>query len=397
MVGKDVSDAILRCVNENSNMLDHNNTKIVLIPKKKQPEAISDLRLISFCNVIDRITCKMMANRMKHCLNVIISEAQSAFIPGQLILDNAMISFEINHYLKRKTQGKTGFVALKTDMSKAYDRVEWDYLKNIMLKLCGLCFEGYEDEGLSALLRFYAQSGTLHDVKIAPHAPHVSHLFFQASGQQVNFHKWEISFSGNTTDVIKNSVASILNVRKVDQPGQYLGLPAIVGRSKKEIFNYIVVEVVRDLEFKGFHGSAFSKQKSEGGMGFQRLQHTNTALLAKTGWTILTRPCALEAIVLLWEIWNARNNLAWNGKIIRPKIVILRARRFWKEWISTRSDDNTLKCNIEASYDVNSGRAWAGMLIRDTHGNFVRGFSTPLEALHDAVMAEILTVREALS
>ncbi|XP_075079961.1 uncharacterized protein LOC142165268 [Nicotiana tabacum] len=389
-----------------------------------------------------------MANRMKHCLNVIISEAQNAFIPGQLILDNAMISFEINHYLKRKTQGKTGFVALKTDMSKAYDRVEWDYLKNIMLKLCGLCFEGYEDEGLSALLRFYAQSGTLHDVKIAPHAPHVSHLFF------VMMHH----FSSRQWTMKQNSVASILNVRKVDQPGQYLGLPAIVGRSKKEIFNYIVVEVVRDLEFKGFHGSAFSKQRSEGGMGFQRLQHTNTALLAKTGWTILTRPCALvlesnscpaclqyaesimhilvmcnaaklvwlkssmgwrpvgtsfmewftalvpvtskklqEAIVLLWEIWNARNNLAWNGKIIRPKIVILRARRFWKEWISTRSDDNTLKCNIEASYDVNSGRAWAGMLIRDTPGNFVRGFSTPLEALHDAVMAEILTVREALS
>ncbi|XP_075091985.1 uncharacterized protein LOC142172111 [Nicotiana tabacum] len=120
--------------------------------------------------------------------------------------------------------------------------------------------------------------------------------------------------------------------------------------------------------------------------------------------------------MLLWEIWNARNNLVWNGRTIRLETIILRANRFWKEWTSTRSDNNiysvagpefvikwfppdpgTLKCNIDASYDVNSGRAWDGMLIRGTHENFVRGFTTPLEASHDAVIAEILTVREALS
>nr|XP_016455041.1 PREDICTED: uncharacterized protein LOC107779186 [Nicotiana tabacum] len=136
-----------------------------------------------------------------------------------------------------------------------------------------------------------------------------------------------------------------------------------------------------------------------------------TALVAA-----VTKEKLQEAIMLLWEIWNARNNLVWNGKTMRPETIILRASRFWKEWTSTRSDNNiysvarpefvvkwfppdpgTLKCNIDAFYEVNSGRAWAGMLIRDTHGNFVRGFSTLLGASHDAVIAEILTVREALS
>ena len=72
---------------------------------------------------------------MKITLPVIISEAQSAFVPRRLIINNIMIAFEINHFLKRKMQGKEGVVALKIDMSKAYDRVEWSFQRKIMEKL----------------------------------------------------------------------------------------------------------------------------------------------------------------------------------------------------------------------------------------------------------------------
>lgn len=66
---------------------------------------------------------------MKKVLDHIISDSQSAFIPGRSIIDNVLIDFEIGHHMKRKTQGNRGEVALKIDMSKAFDRVEWAFLK----------------------------------------------------------------------------------------------------------------------------------------------------------------------------------------------------------------------------------------------------------------------------
>lgn len=111
-----------------------NRTLVCLIPKVKNPKHMSDLRPISLCNVLMRILSKVMTNRLKPCLNSIVSVHQSAFIEGRMLTDNALIAFEINHFIRRKTQGKSGVAGLKIDISKAYDRLEWSFFEQMLLK-----------------------------------------------------------------------------------------------------------------------------------------------------------------------------------------------------------------------------------------------------------------------
>jgi len=85
--------------------------------------------------VIYKIISKVLANRLKPMLHSIISKTQSVFIANKLITDNILIAFESLHHMKTNCIGKKGFMAMKLDMSKAYDRVEWCFLEQILLKL----------------------------------------------------------------------------------------------------------------------------------------------------------------------------------------------------------------------------------------------------------------------
>ena len=99
---------------------------------------MTDLRPIALCNVLCKILAKVLANRLKDVLPGSISENQSAFVPGRSISDNVLVAFEIIHHMKRKHSGNVGEVALKLDISKAYDRVDWDFLSTRMHHM-GFC------------------------------------------------------------------------------------------------------------------------------------------------------------------------------------------------------------------------------------------------------------------
>jgi hypothetical protein len=135
VVGEKVTDEVLCVLNGGPMPPDWNDTCIVLIPKIKEPDNMKDLRPISLCNVVYRLVSKILANRLKQILHEIISPNQSAFVPGRLITDNILLAYECTHFMKTKRRGREGYAAVKLDMSKAYDRVEWQFLERIMRKL----------------------------------------------------------------------------------------------------------------------------------------------------------------------------------------------------------------------------------------------------------------------
>jgi len=108
---------------------------IALIPKGNIQTTMNDWRPITLCNVLYKVISKVLANILKIVLPKCISETQSAFVTGRSILDNDMVAIEVIHYMKTKTRGTNGCVALKLYISKAYDQMDWEYLKEVMIKM----------------------------------------------------------------------------------------------------------------------------------------------------------------------------------------------------------------------------------------------------------------------
>lgn len=74
-------------------------------------------------------------NRLKQLMPFIISNYQSAFVPTRLITDNIIAAFESIHAIKRRGRSKLKKMILKLDMSKVYDRVEWNFLEAMLSRL----------------------------------------------------------------------------------------------------------------------------------------------------------------------------------------------------------------------------------------------------------------------
>lgn len=381
ILGSDVFSRVLNFLNNRHLPRLLHYTFVVLIPKISSPTRITEFRPISLCNVVYKIGSKMIANRLKPFLDTIISPTQSAFVPRRLITDNVLVAFEVNHYLKCRTRGKTQYMALKLDVSKAYDRIEWIFLRRMLLKLgfadtfvelIMLCVSSISYsfllngkqfgalqparglrqgdplfpylficcvEGFIRLIEMAVNQGHLHGIKIAPGAPMISNLCFaddtvlyceasmeeatellrimdiyaQASGQIINLEKSSMLFSPGTPSSVRISIHNVLGIPVVDKFEKYLGMPAVIGRSKREVFAFIkdrIWDRVRkwnDREFsmagrevllKRLPWAVLCQPKGSGGMGLRDLECFNLAMLAKQAWRLVTNPQSLLARLL---------------------------------------------------------------------------------------------------
>ncbi|KAF3784052.1 retrotransposable element ORF2 protein [Nymphaea thermarum] len=103
-----------------------NKTHIVLLPKEQGVTQVEKFRPISLCTSISKFITRIMVKHMRPILNKIISKNQNAFLPGRCIQDSILLSQEIVHIFQNS---KKQAACVKIDLSKAYDRLNWEFLQ----------------------------------------------------------------------------------------------------------------------------------------------------------------------------------------------------------------------------------------------------------------------------
>lgn len=159
---------------------------------------------------------------------------------------------------KNKRRGKKGYAALKLDMSKAYDRVEWAFLHDMLMKL------GFDRRWISLVMKCVTtvkyQIKINHDITDdslllmkaeASNALEIERIlktYAACSGQVINTDKSAIMFSKNTPDKDKQEVMGILQLRRETRSEKYLGLPVFIGKSKSRVFEYLKEKVWKRIQ-----------------------------------------------------------------------------------------------------------------------------------------------------
>lgn len=131
LIGPTVTDFMLQIFETGVLPPTINDSLVCLIPKVEAPEHLSQFRPISLCNVIVKAISKVLANRLKPVMEKLMGSGQTSFIPGRSATDNIIAAQEFLHTVRHRKGNRAGFV-LKVDLEKAYERVSWSFLEEVL-------------------------------------------------------------------------------------------------------------------------------------------------------------------------------------------------------------------------------------------------------------------------
>ncbi|XP_026398739.1 uncharacterized protein LOC113294562 [Papaver somniferum] len=178
----------------------------------------------------------------KHIWNI-ISPMQAAYVPGRSISENILLfnKWFILHSMKRQS-GRVGSMTLKMDMSKEFDRIEWDFLFQVLKKFgfcdkqCHLIHQCISTSQVEMIVCFSLKQNLDQTRTLLQ----VIEEFSKCSGQVINFNKSSVYFSNNISLSSSETLAGILQVPIMDPKEKYLVLHFFNGRNKKVPFSVLV-------------------------------------------------------------------------------------------------------------------------------------------------------------
>ncbi|KAL5550707.1 hypothetical protein UlMin_000883 [Ulmus minor] len=248
-----------------------NSTNIVLVPKSKNPSNINHFRPIAVCNVIYKVISKLLADRLKPLLSWLICPTQGAFVPGRSIHDNSVIIQEVIHAMKRK-RGSKGWMGLKIDLLKAYDRLSWCFIDKVLRAF------GFHPTWIHRVIT------CISTVRMTIHTPALHHLFFADdvflmgkctfneashfkdcldkfcywSGQSFNALKSNIFFNRSANRRVSSRISDLMGFTKIAPNNIYLGL-LLFRSGKVKDFDFLVEHL--DSKLAGWKIRTLSKAK----------------------------------------------------------------------------------------------------------------------------------------
>jgi hypothetical protein len=130
IIHQDVVNDVLQFFISGWIMPNYNSNTLILIPKTSNVDSIDQFRPIALANFKFKIISKVLADRLANIMPTIISKKQRGFIQGRNIEDCICLASEAIILLNKKAFG--GNVALKIDISKAFDTLDWSFLLKVL-------------------------------------------------------------------------------------------------------------------------------------------------------------------------------------------------------------------------------------------------------------------------